>query len=210
MTALCVSEAQILARWALSRTQTPHPAFPVKGVNDFTSLSSACAFNADGRTRGGEVIPQKWHQSNKLGMSMKIHAVTLQLRDNNDRASGCAGIKPGRWTGALLSSTVNNWVLTEWVLQPGQEGIPLVPSFVHIPTSEKKNVLFMKLKMVCAVTEAVSFVLYKRRGWLLRKVCTLALHVWTWGFFFNTSSIRICNDWRTQNPLQSSSLIHVR
>lgn len=76
----------------------------------------------------GKIIPQKYHGCNKFGTSTNSHAVTLLLYKDIDARW---------WSRTLLSSTVNNWNLTEWVLQPGREGIPLVLSFVHVPTSYK-------------------------------------------------------------------------
>lgn len=106
----------------------------------------------------GKVIPQKGHGSNQFGMSMN---------DNKDRVCGYAGIKPGCRARTLLSSTVNNGDLTEWVLQPGREGIPLVLSFVHIPTSNKcfihasKNGLccdrIRQMPLMCCIKEGVAF-----------------------------------------------------
>lgn len=135
MTALCMTEAQILVWWALSGTETGDSLLFQFKVWAIPVTQLSLCFKFARQVTLGKVIPQ----------NMNI----LQLCDNKGRVCGYAGIKPGCWARTLLSSTVNNWDLTEWVLQPGREGFPLVLSFVRIPTSNKCFIHASKNGLCC-------------------------------------------------------------
>lgn len=72
MTALCVSEAQILVWWALSRTQTVAACSPIWWCErlDVTQLSLCFKFLR--QVAHWKVVPQTWRQANKLGLSIPL------------------------------------------------------------------------------------------------------------------------------------------